>query len=154
MSKKDFVKSNDQIIIESMADRIRQLEKSLAEQAKQAHEESEAAHSFHAATSLAFAHFILDKSSVDEFLAFEQHINEMLARHSTFQPDVLDAYLWVFEMALDDVDGLLNLDERLDKADFDRIEANVKKYDKQLEHWKKTGKAPDNYSMSADVSDK
>lgn len=141
---KTKAKSDNDIVIEAMTARIRELEQSLETQARELHEKSEAAHEYHSATALAFAHFILDKSDVDEFLAFEQHIDSMLARFSKFQPDVLNAYLWVFEMALDDVDGLINLDERLDKVDFDRIAANVEKYNEQLLHWEKTGEAPIN----------
>ena len=133
------MKSDNTIIIESMAARIRDLE----EEARKSNEKADIKSDFEAGVKSAFSKFITQKQSADNFLEFESHINHELTRFSKFQPDILEAYLWVFEIANDE--GLLEYAvSGLDDKSRARILGNIEKYRAQLKHWEKTGETPKN----------
>lgn len=142
ISKNQVIKSDDQVVIESMAARIRDLEAQLENQARESHEKSEADYHFHTGTAIRFSNFMVRHLSITDLLAFEKHVDMELARYRAFQPDTLNAYLWIFEYMLDNDAGLKKLKDNLEKADFDRISSNADKYREQLRHWEKTGEEP------------
>ena len=130
-------KSNDTVIIEAMAARIRELEGQIENQ----HLAAEEKYNFNSSVKSAFSEYITDKNSGDTFLDFEKHINALIGKYRSFQPALLEVYLWVFEIAMDE--GLLNPSASgLDKASSERIINNVVKYRAQLKHWEQTGEPP------------
>lgn len=137
------MKSDHDIIVESMAARIRELEGELAAAANISHENSEKAYDLNNGIKIALSDFIVESTGDNTtLLDFDQYIDRHINRLSIFQPDLLDAYLWVFEGLINDDKLKANKHTGLSQADVERIKANAREYRSQLRHWDKTGEEP------------
>lgn len=125
------MKSNDTVIIESMAARIRELEGQLSQQQQSIDTKNDC----NIGAKSTLSDFIREQLGADTLLDFERFIEVKLARNTSVQPDLLDAYLWVFEIAYDE--GLLEPSAKnsLDEESSARLISNVRKYRAQLKAW-------------------
>lgn len=133
------MKETTDIVIESMACRIRELEGLVAEQ----HKKSEALYEYNAGIKLAFSAYIRSSNATTttntaSILNFEKYMMERIESRTITQPDFLDAYLYVMEIAIDNGDIEPSDDGLVSEADYKRIEDNIEKFNKTLDSWKKT----------------
>lgn len=131
------IKSDQEVIIESMAERIRGLECELKTFKEYTHEENESQYNIGVAIKGAFDDFIRSqdksvKERQETLLNFEQYIESELeeAHQGDSRKGLLEAYLWVFEIANGE-DELEGGDQNY-KAAVARITANMNKYNKEL----------------------
>lgn len=133
------MKSDQEIIVESMAARIRELEGELETEKKNRHEEHEEKYQFNSCVKIFFSEFIIKSSGKDpKLLDFEKYIEAKIAESNVVDPALFEVYLWVFEGLVDN-DRLSNERSGLNPEDIERITINTEAYRSQLRHWEKTG---------------
>lgn len=123
-------KSNKKIILESMAARIRELETQVEKQGNT----NDAINSLNTSLIESFARYFTDKGDAAQLLEFERHIDKLLLEYDTIlQPDVLYAYLGVFETVK--WDDLLDNDNIYDDNRKANVNSKIKSYQEQLQKW-------------------
>lgn len=130
------MKTDNEVVFESLVARIRDLESELAA----SNEKAEAVHQYNVSVTLAFSKYIrcagLMSNGESVLANFEEKLSTDISKGGAVE-DSVEAYLWVMEIARDE--GLLepNGSHSISEAYAESIEAKITEYNAILVEYRK-----------------